>query len=31
MIWLVLISERLFHFDERLRKKYVERSDHFKK
>lgn len=31
LIWLVLISERLFHFDERLRNKYVERSDHFKK
>jgi putative Mg2+ transporter-C (MgtC) family protein len=31
LIWLVLISERVFHFDERLRRKYVERSGHFKK
>ena len=31
LIWIVLISERIFHFDERLRRKYVERSEHFRK
>lgn len=31
LIWLVLISERLLHIDQRIRSKYVEKSEHFKK
>lgn len=30
LIWLVLISERILRIDQRIRKKYVEKSEHFR-